>query len=91
MCTYNIKLDDKLVSDARSSFASDDAMRQWIERQVESLLARFNSKQRATIAKARRAIESMRKQSERNGNSNMTLEEINQEIRQARASRNALS
>lgn len=87
MCTYNIKLDDRLVSEARSSFGSEEAMLQWIQRQVESLLAKFSSTQRDTVVKARKAIEAMRRQSEKNGNSEMTLEEIDQEIRQARDSR----
>lgn len=91
MCTYNIKLDDRLVSEARSSFASEEAMQKWIQQQVEALLVKFNSVQQNTIAKARKAIESMRSQSEKNGNSDMTLAEINEEIRQARASRKSAS
>jgi hypothetical protein len=39
---------------------------------------------------ARMAIEAMRQQSEQNGNSELSLEEINDEIRQARLERKAL-
>jgi hypothetical protein len=38
----------------------------------------------AILAQARKAIDEMRQQSEENGNSEMTLEEINAEIRAAR-------
>ena len=38
-------------------------------------------------AKAREAIKAMRRQSEENGNDGLTLEEINDEIRQAREAR----
>jgi len=41
----------------------------------------------ATLAQARKAIDEMRQQSEENGNSEMTLEEINAEIRAARHAR----
>ena len=39
--------------------------------------------------KARQAIEAMRRQSEENGNDAMTLDDINEEIFQARATRKA--
>ena len=42
-------------------------------------------------AKAREAIEAMRQQSEQNGNSELTLEEINEEIRQSRIDRKTKS
>jgi len=38
-------------------------------------------------AKAREAISAMRRQSEENGNAELTLEDINDEIRQAREAR----
>jgi hypothetical protein len=41
----------------------------------------------AILAQARKAIDEMRQQSEENGNSEMTLEEINAEIRAARHAR----
>ncbi len=44
---------------------------------------------RQTRQKARQAIEAMRRQSEQNGNDTMTLDDINDEILQARATRKA--
>ncbi len=41
----------------------------------------------AILAQARKAIDEMRQQSEENGNSEMTLEEINAEIRATRHAR----
>lgn len=42
---------------------------------------------KAILAQARKAIDEMRQQSEENGNSEMTLDEINAEIRAARHAR----
>lgn len=42
---------------------------------------------KAILAQARKAIEEMRQQSEANGNSEMTLDEINAEIRAVRHAR----
>jgi hypothetical protein len=39
------------------------------------------------LSKARQTIEDMRQHSEENGNSELTLDEINEEIRQARLER----
>ncbi len=84
---YNISLNDELVMQTRQSFASESAMTQWLQQQVEALLVSFNANQQAVRQKARKVIEAMRLQSEQNGNDTMTLEEINDEIRQARAAR----
>ncbi len=89
MCTYNITLNDELVKQARSSFANDDAMDKWIQQQVEAVLVEFNVKQQIR-ANARRAINAMRLQSEHNGNSEMSLDEINSEIRQTRVARKVM-
>ena len=86
MCTYNITLNDELVMETRRSFADERAMGDWIQRQMEALLAEFNAKQ-AIKARARQAIEAMRRQSEQNGNAKMSLDEINNEIRLARKAR----
>ena len=90
MCTYNITLNDQLVEQARSSFASEKALTVWLQQQVEALLTEYNTKQRSVVAKARMAIEAMRRQSEQNGNANLTLDEINKEIRQTRRTKVAL-
>ena len=89
MCTYNISLSDELVTQARQSFASESAMTLWLQQQVEALLVSFNASQQAARQKARQAIEAMRSQSEQNGNDAMTLDDINNEIRQVRAARKA--
>ncbi len=89
MCTYNISLNDELVMQSRQSFASESAMTQWLQQQVEALLVSFNASQQATRQKARKAIEAMRLQSEQNGNDAMTLDDINNEIHQTRAARKA--
>lgn len=89
MCTYNISLNDELVMQSRQSFASESAMTLWLQQQVEALLVSFNASQQAARQKARKAIEAMRRQSEQNGNEAMTLDDINNEIRQVRAARKA--
>ena len=89
MCTYNISLNEELVMQSRQSFASESAMNLWLQQQVEALLVSFNASQQAARQKAREAIEAMRLQSEQNGNDAMTLNDINDEIRQARAARKA--
>lgn len=34
MCTYNITLNDSLVEQARSVFANDDALQQWLQKRL---------------------------------------------------------
>lgn len=89
MCMYNISLNDDLVRQTRQSFASESLMTAWIQQQLEALLTDFNARQQAARQKARQAIEAMRRQSEQNGNDTMTLDDINDEILQARATRKA--
>ena len=86
MCSYNITLDDALVEKVRPSFADNKALEQWLQQQLESILINYYSLLEKR-AKAREAIEAMRQQSEQNGNSELTLEEINEEIRQSRIDR----
>lgn len=88
MCTYSIKLDDSLVDQVRPSFSDDIALQRWLEEQLEYVLRQFYTKERQeTLRKAREAIEAMRQQSELNGNSELTLNEINEEIRLSREAR----
>jgi hypothetical protein len=61
-------------------------MDKWLQQQVEALLSDFNAKQQV-IVNARKAIEAMRSQSEQSGNSEMSLDEINSEIRKTRMAR----
>ena len=86
MCSYNITLSDTLVEKVRPSFADDKALELWLQKQMEELLLNFYQRQEAK-KHARKAIAAMRQQSESNGNSELTLEEINAEIRQARLER----
>ena len=89
MCVYNITLNDELLNETRRSFASKTAMDAWLQQQVEAMLMSYNDSQQAIRQNARQAIAAMRKQSEENGNADMTLDEINSEIRQARQNRKA--
>lgn len=84
MCMYNLTLNDELVQRTRRSFANETEMTAWLQSQVEALLIEYNTKQQTIRRNARVAIEAMRRQSESNGNSEMTLEDINNEIYQAR-------
>jgi len=89
MCMYNISLKDELLSETRRSFDSEAAMDTWLQQQVEALLVAYNASQQAARRKARLAIAAMRRQSEENGNAAMTLDDINNEIQQARKARKA--
>ena len=84
MCMYNIFPKDELLSETRRSFDSETAMDTWLQQQVEALLVAYNASQEAARRKARLAIAAMRRQSEENGNAAMTLDDINNEISQAR-------
>lgn len=86
MCSYNITLNDTLVEKVRPSFADDQALTLWLQQQIEELLLDFYARQEVRTH-ARKAILAMRQQSESNGNSELTLDEINEEIRQARQER----
>ena len=87
MCMYKLSLNDELVQRTRKSFASDTDMTAWLQRQVEFLMMEYNKTQLAINRKAQEAIDVMRNISEQRGNSEMTLEEINREIQQARQAR----
>ena len=81
---YNLTLNDELVQRTRRSFANETDMTAWLQRQVEALLIEYNTSQQTVRRNARAAIATMQRQSELNGNSEMTLEDINNEILQAR-------
>lgn len=87
MCMYNLALNDELVRRTRQSFANDADMKAWLQRQVEALMIEYNTSQQSVRRNARAAIASMRRQSELNGNSGMSLQDINNEIQQARQTR----
>lgn len=76
------------MDQVRPSFSDDIALQRWLEEQLEYVLRQFYTKERQeTLRKAREAIEAMRQQSELNGNSELTLNEINEEIRLSREAR----
>jgi len=77
---YNIKLDDNLISETRQRFADEQSMNNWLQHQVESLLIEFNISHQTVRDNARKAIENMRIKSEQNGNSQMSIDDINHEI-----------
>ena len=90
MCSYNITLEDALVEKVRPSFANDQELELWLKQQLEALLVRYYieaSERQQKLIRAKKAIDAMRQQSEQNGNAEMTLEDINEEIRQARIER----
>ena len=87
MCMYNLALNDELVRRTRQSFANEDDMKAWLQRQVEALMIEYNTSQQMIRRNARAAIAAMRRQSERNGNAEMSLQDINTEIQQVRLER----
>lgn len=91
MCMYNLALNDDLVRRTRQSFASETDMTNWLQRQVEALLIEYNTTQQTIRRNARAAIADMRRKSEMNGNSELTLEDINNEIRLTRQARKVMA
>ena len=90
MCSYNITLEDALVEKVRPSFANDQELELWLKQQLEALLMRYyvqESERQQKLVRAKKAVDAMRQQSERKGNDEMTLDEINEEIRQSRIER----
>ena len=87
MCMYNLALNDELVRRTRQSFANEDDMKAWLQRQVEALMIEYNTSQQMIRRNARAAIAAMRRQSELNGNAAMSLQDINTEIQQVRLER----
>ena len=84
---YNLALNDELVRRTRQSFANEDDMKAWLQRQVEALMIEYNTSQQMVRRNARAAIAAMRRQSELNGNAEMSLQDINTEIQQVRLER----
>ncbi|MBR6160401.1 MAG: hypothetical protein IKQ75_00870 [Bacteroidales bacterium] len=81
-------MNDTLVEQVRNSFEDEQALERWLQEQMElALLQLYNSQRQAVLSKARQTIDAMRQHSEENGNSKLTLDEINEEIRQARLGR----
>lgn len=81
--TYNSNVVNNLWNVIQSLSLSSTDQRWLADRLFESATADDNE----VFAQARKAIDEMRQQSEENGNSEMTLDEINAEIRSARLAR----
>ena len=81
--TYNSSMVNNLWNVIQGLSLSSTDQRWLADRLFESAKA----DDKAILAQARKAIEEMRQQSEANGNSEMTLDEINAEIRAARQTR----
>jgi len=41
MCTYNVRIDDRVLERVRPHFDDTDAMQQWIERQLQKVLEEY--------------------------------------------------
>lgn len=80
-----MQLRAELFRELNPMLDSDEMLRKMIA-YVRSLFAAQQQEQQSA-QKARQAIEAMRLQSEQNGNADMTLDDINEEIRQVRAAR----
>ncbi len=90
MCIFNISLDDVLVANARQVFSSNEELTRWLQQQVEQTLIEYTKDfaRQQKLSMIRKAIDEMRQQSEQNGNAEMTLDEIDQEIKISRQERN---
>ena len=42
MCSYTISLDDQLVDTFSTHFSSKETMRQWMQREMEAAIKRYN-------------------------------------------------
>ncbi len=90
MCSYNIILNDQLINEVKLSFPNEKAFASWLQKQVESILLKFKTDHRQIVlSDARKAIQEMRRQSMLNGNSELSMDEIDEEIHQSRLERKA--
>ena len=92
MAVLQVRLEDELKNQAVAVYNElgidlSTAIRMFLKRSVLIGGIPFETKIDETTLKAILAIEEMRTTSEKNGNSSMTLEEINEEIRKTRDER----
>ena len=92
MAVLQVRLEDELKNQAVAVYNElgidlSTAIRMFLKKSVLIGGIPFETKIDETTLKAILAIEEMRTTSEKNGNSSMTLEEINEEIRKAREER----
>ena len=89
MAVLQVRVDDELKNQASAIFNGlgmdlSTAIRMFLKKAVLERGIPFDTRFDETTFKGILAIERMRATSEKNGNCNMTLEEINEEIRLAR-------
>ena len=92
MAVLQVRLEDELKNQAVAVYNElgidlSTAIRMFLKKSVLIGGIPFETKIDETTLKAILAIEEMRTTSEKNGNSSMTLEEINEEIRKTRDER----
>lgn len=56
MCTYNITLDDKLVSEAENLLMAEIPFQLWLQQQVESMLRTYVEKPRRILHRHHRGL-----------------------------------
>ena len=92
MAVLQVRLDDDLKNQANAVYSElgidlSTAIRMFLKKSVLMGGIPFDTKLDESTLKAVLAVEQMRDTSERNGNSEMTLDEINEEIKKARDKR----
>ena len=92
MAVLQIRLDDELKNQAIAVYNElgidlSTAIRMFLKKSVQEGGIPFDTKINTTTLKAILAVDNMRTISENNGNSNMSLDEINDEIRKMRLER----
>ena len=92
MAVLQVRIDDELKNQATIVYGElgmdlSTAVRMFLKKSVSIGGIPFDTTISDSTLKAILAIDRMRTISEENGNSNMTLDEINEEIRQAREER----
>ena len=89
MGVLQIRIDDDLKNQANAIYSAlgidlSTAIRMFLKKSVQEVGIPFDTKVDKVTLNAIQSINSMRDTSNRNGNSEMTLDEINEEIKRAR-------
>ena len=92
MGVLQIRIDDDLKNQANAIYSAlgidlSTAIRMFLKKSVQEGGIPFDTKVDKVTLNAIQSINSMRETSNRNGNSEMTLDEINEEIKRARKER----
>ena len=48
MCTYNISINDSVMESVRPAFASEEALSQWMQHQIELMLIQYAARLKRT-------------------------------------------